>query len=179
MLSITDVISCARKMTCLSTWCLFHNNFGILLCAESDPVCHTNTFVKDGSVKEFEYTVFRCEMNLSGQYVPSMQWSVGDIHVNETFSVINSNTSHFMQHLASVAILQASTEKNGIMITCKIQFNETPMKVHYTNATNIPDYFFRWNTTLNVHCKCGFLVSNWTLIWNDYLLKVILTMNTD
>lgn len=151
-------------MICLSTCYLVHNNYGLLLCAESDPVCNTNISTKDGSIKELEYVEFQCNFNFSGQYVPSVLWSEGDSNIKETFSVINSNASHVLQHLSSLAILQVSAQKNGITITCTTQFNETAKKDHYTNATNIPDYFFTWNIRLNVHCKCIFIIYGHWLI---------------
>jgi len=124
-----------------------------IVLSESDPVCNSNISTTDWGIRELEYAEFRCAVNFSGQYPPSMQWSEGERNLSETSNVENSKVSHGIEQATSVAILQVRVEMNGIMITCETQFIEPSRKFHYTNATNQPDYLFRWNTTLNVHCK--------------------------
>ena|SRR6218665_2327364 len=123
------------------------------LCAESKPRCSTNVSAEYGSAKEFDYVAFRCAVNYSGHWTPSMQWSIGRRALDGTTYVINSNVSQGVQHLSSVITLQVSADFNTVVVSCKTWFSEASMKVLYTNATNVPNYLFHWNTTLNVHCK--------------------------
>ena len=126
------------------------------MCPESEPRCSTNVSAKYGYAKEFDYVAFRCAVNYSGHWTPSMQWSKGKRAIHGATYAINNNISHFVQHISSVVTLQVGAEFNGVLVSCRTWFSETAMKMQYTNATNIPDYLFQWNTTLNVHCKCNY-----------------------
>ena len=121
--------------------------------AESEPRCSTNVSAKYGYVKEFDYLAFRCAVNYSGYWTPSMQWSTGGRALDGSTYVINSNVSQGVEHLSSAITLQVGAELDGFLVSCKTWFSETSMKVHHTNAANVPDYVFNWNTTLNIHCE--------------------------
>jgi len=123
------------------------------LCAESEPRCSTNVSSLYGSVKEFDYVAFRCAVNYSGHWTPSMQWSTRRRALDGATYVINSNISQGVQQVSSAITLQVGANFNAVLFTCKTWFSEASMKIHYTNATNVPNYLFHWNTTVNVHCK--------------------------
>ena len=58
-----------------------------------------------------------------------------------------------VQQLTSVINFQIKADDNEALITCKSLFTETIEHLSKTSATNVPEYVFYWNTTLNVFCK--------------------------
>ena len=125
----------------------------MLLCPESDPQCNTNISVKNGTVEEFDYIELRCTVNFSGHWNPSMQWSKGGKAFKSRSVVVNINSSQDVQQLTSVIHFQIKAEDNDAVITCTTLFIETTENIDKTSATNVPEYLFSRNTTLDVLCR--------------------------
>lgn len=124
-----------------------------VFCLESDPQCSDNISVTDSRIKEFDYAEFRCTVNYSGHWTPIMQWSKEGIAMNKPFIDVNINISQDVQQLTSILNLEVRAEDNDALITCNTLFIKTTENVNRTSATNIPEYVFSWNATLDVLCR--------------------------
>ena len=82
-----------------------------------------------------------------------MQWSKDGNALSSTSFVISISSSQGVQQLKSAINLQVKAEDNDAILTCETLFIETTENINKTSATNVPEYMFSWNTTLDVLCR--------------------------
>ena len=80
-----------------------------------------------------------------------MEWLKQIQNITYALETVPTELSN-VQYVFSFVIMQVDADDNGAVINFKTYFASAGNQVT-TNASNIPDYVYNWNITLNVECE--------------------------
>lgn len=133
---------------CCITWCFDSCPNWI---AASDPVCSSNLSFQNNIAAELDTVWIQCDLNYTGRWFPTMEWLKQIQNISYASTTVPNNFSNVQNTFSSV-IMQVDADDNGAVINFKTYFASSGNQVT-TNASNIPDYVYNWNITINVECE--------------------------
>ena len=112
----------------------------------SNPICSANSISTNKPI-ELAKIEMVCSVNFSGNWTPVMKWQQEEGSVITAGVVINTVPYKSVTSSLTVSVTRSVT---GSTFACTTYFNGDN-KPSSTSATNIPDYRYKWNYTINNH----------------------------